>query len=409
MQQALHAKKQPAILFIFITILIDVIGFGLIIPILPDLIGTLKNVSVAEAAAYGTALLTVFAVMQFFFSPIIGGLSDRFGRRPVLLFALAGFSLDYFLTAWAPTYNWLFVGRVIAGITGSSISVASSYIADISAKEDRAKNFGMIGAAFGIGFVIGPVLGALIAHFYGIRAPFIAAGIFTLLNFIFGYFVLPESLKKENRRPFDIKRANPVGTLLELKKYPQTQGLLLALFLLFLASQAVQCTWPYYTKFKFNWTEIEIGISLAVVGVLVGAVQGGLVRFTIPKFGANKNIYYGLIFYSLGCLLFAIAPQGWYMYLFLIFYCMGGISQPALQSVISGKVAANQQGELQGGLTSLQSLSAIFGPIIMGGLFTYFSGGKAPFYFPGAAFALGSILFVVAMFLALKTLRKNVP
>src|SRR5450432_3387567 len=388
-------KKQAAIGFIFITLLIDVIGWGLIIPVMPQLIAGLKHISISEASRPGSWLLFVYAFMQFFCAPILGSLSDQYGRRPVLLFALFGFCVDYIFLGFAPTFGWLFLGRTISGITGASFSTASAYIADISTAENRAKNFGLIGAAFGMGFIIGPAIGGLLTG-WGIRAPFYAAAILTFLNWLYGYFVLPESLSKENRRKFDWKRALPWNSLLNLKKYPAVAGLIFALTLVYLESHAVQSNWSYFTAYRFQWTPKTIGISLAVVGVLVASVQAGLIRVITPKIGNERSIYYGLLLYAIGMFLFAIADQSWMMFAFLIPYCLGGISGPALQATISGHVPPNAQGELQGSLTSLMSVTLILGPLLMTNLFSYFTSDKAPFLFPGASFVLGGILMLAS-------------
>jgi MFS transporter, DHA1 family, tetracycline resistance protein len=402
-----HAVRRPAIVFIFVTILIDVLGFGLIIPVVPGLISSLKNIPINDASKYGGILLSVYAGMQFLFAPIMGGLSDKYGRRPILLFALFGFALDYFLTAWAPTYNWLFVGRIVAGIFGSSITTATSYIADISTNENRAQNFGMIGAAFGIGFIVGPSLGGVLNEYFGPRMTFIVAGVFTLLNFLYGLFILPESLSIENRRSFSIARANPLGNLKQLQKNPKVLYLAFSMFILFLASQSVQTTWAYFTQFKFQWSESKVGWSLGIVGLLVGVVQGGLVRYTIPKLGNAKSIYIGLICYTIGCFLFSIANVGWMMFIFLIPYCLGGIGDPALRSEVVSLVPPNEQGELQGALTSLQSLASIFGPLLMTLLFSYFSKPNPILQFSGAAFFMGALLMLCAFGLVYYTFRKK--
>lgn len=382
-------------------------GWGLIIPVMADLIAQLKHIPVNEASPYGALLLSVFAITQFFFAPVVGNLSDKFGRRPVLLFSLLGFGIDYIILALAPTYGWLFVGRVIAGITGASFTTATAYIADVSTDETtRAKNFGMIGAAFGLGFVLGPALGAFLAT-WGIRAPFYAAAALCLLNCLYGFFLLPESLTKENRRPFEWKRANPFGSLNFLTKHPEIGGLAISFFLIYLGSQSVQGNWNFFTIYRFNWSEKMVGISLAVVGVLVGAVQAGLTRVVIPKIGNEKSIYIGLSFYTLGLVLFAFATQGWMMFAFLIPYCLGGICGPSLQSVISVHVPPNQQGELQGALTSLMSLTTIIGPLIMNSTFSYFTTDKAPFYFPGIHFLIGAVCMLLAVIITNKVLTRE--
>jgi MFS transporter, DHA1 family, tetracycline resistance protein len=399
-------KRQPAIGFIFITLFIDVIGWGLIIPVMPQLIAGLKHITVNEASRDGGLLLFVYAFMQFVCAPVLGNLSDEYGRRPVLLFSLFGFGVDYIFLAFAPSFGWLFIGRTISGITGASFTTASAYIADISNEETRAKNFGLVGAAFGLGFIIGPAIGGLLAG-WGIRAPFYAAAILTLLNWLYGYFVLPESLSKDNRRKFEWKRANPLGSLMHLKKYPSVAGLILALTFVYLGSHAVQSNWSYYTAYRFKWTPKTIGISLAVVGVLVAAVQGGLIRITNPRIGNERSIYLGLLLYSIGMFLFAIANQSWMMFASLIPYCLGGISGPALQATITGHVPSNSQGELQGSLTSLMSLTSIIGPLVMTNLFAYFTSPQAPALIPGAPFVLGGLLMLSSSVVAFKSLRQS--
>jgi MFS transporter, DHA1 family, tetracycline resistance protein len=403
----MQPPRKTAIGFIFITLLIDVMGWGLIIPVMATLISQLKGVSVNQASTYGAVLLSVFAITQFLFAPVLGNLSDKYGRRPVLLLSLLGFGIDYIILALAPNYGWLFVGRVIAGITGASFTTAAAYIADVSPDENtRAKNFGLIGAAFGLGFVLGPALGALLST-WGVRAPFYAAAALCLLNCIYGFFFLPESLSKENRRPFDWRRANPFGSLKFLTKHPEIGGLAISFFLIYLGAQSVQGNWNFFTIYRFNWSERMVGISLAVVGVLVGAVQGGLTRVVVPKLGNEKSIYLGLSLYTLGLVLFAFATQGWMMFAFLVPYCLGGICGPSLQSVISIHVPSNQQGELQGALTSLMSLTTIIGPPVMNGAFSYFTTDKAPFYLPGIHFLLGAICMLASIFLTWRILRRE--
>ncbi|RZM00302.1 MAG: MFS transporter, partial [Pedobacter sp.] len=348
----------------------------------------------------------VYAIIQFIFAPVIGNLSDKYGRRPILLFSLLGFGIDYLFLALAPTYELLFVGRAIAGITGASFTTASAYIADISTEETRAKNFGMIGAAFGLGFVIGPALGGLLAGL-GLRAPFYAAAGLCLLNCLYGYFVLPESLSKENRRNFHWKRANPIGSLKMLRSTPAIAGLAVSFFLIYLAAQAVQTNWNYFTMYRFHWTEKMVGISLAVVGLLVGGVQAGLTKVVVQKLGKERSIYLGLGLYTLGLVLFAFATQSWMMFVFLVPYCLGGVAGPSLQATLASYVPPNQQGELQGALTSLMSLTTIFGPLIMNYLFEYFTTASAPVHFPGVSFLLGAIFMLVGAIIAWTVLRKN--
>lgn len=400
-------NRKAAIGFIFVTLLIDVTGFGVIIPVMPKLIEQLLGSSdVSKASEYGGWLTFAYAFMQFIFAPVLGNLSDKYGRRPILLFSLFGFGIDYLFLSFAPSIWWLFVGRLIAGVTGASFTTASAYIADISTPENRAQNFGMIGAAFGMGFILGPMIGGLLGE-YGARIPFFVAAGLALTNWLYGYFVLPESLDQEHRREFEWRRANPFGSLKQLKKYPSVSGLIVSLVLVYIAAHAVQSNWSFANIEKFNWTPKIIGISLGLVGLLVGAVQGGLIRFINPKLGNEKSVYVGLGLYALGLFLFAFATESWMMFVFLIPYCLGGIAGPALQSIISGHVPANEQGELQGALTSLMSVTSIVGPPMMTTSFAYFTGPNKPFYFPGVSFLIGAVLMLVAAILAYRVLKSE--
>jgi DHA1 family tetracycline resistance protein-like MFS transporter len=406
------SNKQAAVGFIFATILIDVIGLGIIIPVVPQLLQHLMHITdksdISSIAKPAMLMTFIYAVMQFIFAPILGSLSDHYGRRPILLFSLLGFGVDYIFLAFAPTIGWLFVGRMIAGITGASITTAAAYMADISDEKSRAKNFGMIGAAFGLGFIIGPLLGGLLGE-WGPRIPFLVAAGLALINALYGYFILPESLDKEHRRAFDIKRANPIGSLKNLNKYPAVFGLIISLLFIYLAAHAVQSNWSFANISKFGWTPKMIGISLGVVGLLVSVVQGVLIRFINPKIGNEKSVYYGIMLYAIGLTLFAFASQSWMMFLFLIPYCLGGISGPALQAIISLHVSKNEQGELQGSLTGLQSLTTIIGPPMMIGLTSYFSIKNDPshIYFPGAAFLLGALFMILSAIIAYWVLKHD--
>lgn len=397
-------KRQAAIGFIFITLMLDVTGLGLILPVLPKLILQLIEGDISDASRYGGLLTFTYAIIQFLFAPVLGALSDQYGRRPVLLLSLFGFALDYLFLSFAPTIGWLFVGRAVAGVTGASITTAMAYIADISSAENRAKNFGMIGAAFGLGFIIGPVIGGLLGSF-GPRVPFMVAAGLCFLNCLYGYFILPESLSVSNRRKFSFKRANPFGSFRSLARYPGIRGLIFSLFLVYLAAHAVQSNWSYFTIERFGWDEKMIGISLGVVGILVAAVQGGLIRVINPILGNEKSVYAGLLLYAFGLLLFAFATQSWMMFVFLIPYCLGGITGPALQSIITGNVAANEQGELQGIIAGMVSLTSIAGPPVMTGLFSYFTKPGAPVHFPGSAFLLGSVFMLLSACIAYRTLK----
>jgi len=402
----MSAKRSPALGFIFVTLLIDVIGLGIIIPVMPKLINELTGDSISQASRDGGWLLLTYAAVQFLFAPVIGGLSDRYGRRPVLLASLFGFGVDYLFLAFAPTLGWLYVGRVIAGIMGASFTTGAAYIADISTPEKRAQNFGLLGAAFGLGFIIGPVLGGLLGQF-GSRVPFMAAAGFSFVNWLYGYFILPESLKPENRRTFDWARANPLGAFINLTKYPVIFGLIGALTLVYIALHAVQSNWSFYVIEKFGWDEAHIGYSLGAVGLLSAIVQGYLIRLILPKIGQKRGVYIGLLLYSIGFVLYAFATQGWMMYVFMIPYILGSIAGPSLQGIISTQVNASEQGEVQGALTSLQSLTSIFGPLMMTQLFALFTSESAPVYFPGAPMLLAALLTLVGAYLARLSLKRQ--
>lgn len=406
-------NRKGSLAFIFITILVDVIGLGVIIPVIPDLIKELGGETIktsdtyGEAGGIGTLLMISFAGMQFIFAPILGELSDRFGRRPILLISLLGLGIDYIFHAFAPTLVWLFVGRFIAGICGASFSVASAYIADISTPENKAKNFGMIGVAFGVGFIIGPVLGGVFGEHFGLRAPFYIAAGLSLLNFLYGFFILPESLSKENRRPVEPRKMIPGSSLKNLGKFKALGGLVLAFFLAQIAGQALPSTWNFFTLESYGWDKDMVGYSLGAVGILVAIVQGGLVGPSVKKFGQKKVIIGGFILWTIGMFLFSVAVYDWMLFIFLIPYSLGGVGSPTIQGLISNQVPANEQGNLQGTLTSLVGLSSIIGPSIAGGLFYVFTVYRDElFYFPGAPYAMSALLLVAGTLLARASLRK---
>lgn len=396
-------QNKPALPFIFFTLLLDVMGFGIIIPIFPKFISELVGCNLSNASIYSGWLMFSFSAMQFIFSPILGSLSDRFGRRPILLLSLLGFCLNYILLALAPSITWLFVGRILAGIMGASMSTASAYIADISTPEKRAQNFGIIGAAFGLGFIIGPVLGGLLGQF-GARVPFFAAAAITFVNLLYGYFVLPESLSMRNRKRFNISRANPLASLVHLKKYPLILGLVGSLICIYIANFSTQSTWTFFTMEVFKWNEAWVGYSLGVVGLMTVVVQGGLVRFINPWLGLKNAIYAGLFLYSFSLIAIAFATKSWELFAILVPMSIGGIANPALQGIISNQVPVNEQGQLQGTLTSLMSLTSIIGPLLMTGLFSYFTSSSTCIYFPGAPFLMGALLVIISGLLAKRTL-----
>nr|WP_298996000.1 MFS transporter [uncultured Allomuricauda sp.] len=398
-------SKNTALLFIFITILVDVIGIGIIAPIIPEFIMQLTGEGNHMAVIYGMWLTTAFAGMQFLFSPVMGEISDRYGRKPILLLSLLGLSFDYLVHAWAPTIMWLFVGRFLAGITGASVTVATAYIADISTAEEKAKNFGLIGAAFGLGFIIGPGIGGFFGDI-NIRLPFYIAAGLTFANFLFGYFVVPESLSKEKRRPIDKMKMIPGVSLVALRKYKGVLILIFAFFMANLAGQALPSVWSYYTIELFDWSPKQIGVSLVVVGLLVAFVQGFLVGKAVEWFGKRKVVNIGFLLWTLGMFLFSQADEPWMLYAFLIPYALGGIAGPTVQGIISNQVSEKEQGILQGSITSLVSITAILGQLIFAPVFYYFIRPETTFYFPGAAYALGAIFLLIAFVFATWAMKR---
>lgn len=397
---------NKALIFIFTTILIDVIGIAIIIPVVPDLIRNITGSDISEAAGYGGLLAGSYALMQFVFSPVLGELSDRFGRRPILLISLLGLGIDYIFFAFAPTVTWLFVGRFIAGMFGASFTVATAYIADISTKENKAKNFGLIGVAFGVGFMIGPVIGGVLGE-QGVAIPFLFSAGLSLLNFFFGLFFIPESLPKENRRKINYTKMIPFVSFANLGKHKYLFGLIIAFVLANLAGQVMPSTWAYFTMEQYQWGKDEVGYSLGVVGLLVGIVQGGLIGWSVKKFGNKRVIMMGFFLWTLGMILFSLASNQWMLFTFLIPYILGGIAGPTLQGIISNQVPNNEQGNLQGALNSVISLTSIFGPLIFAGTFSHFTSKNSDVYFAGAAFALGAIILIIATILAYFSIKKK--
>ncbi len=397
--------RAGAVIFVFIAVLVDSIGFGIVLPVFPQLIMTLTGVDVARAAEYGGWLAFVYAVMQFFCAPVLGNLSDRFGRRPVLLFALLALGIDYFIMGTAPAISWLFAGRLVAGMAGASFTPAYAYIADVTPPEKRAQSFGLMGAAFGIGFILGPAIGGLLGSF-GPRAPFFTAGAIALLNTTFGFFALPESLPAHARRPFEWARANPVGTLLQIRKYPVVLWLIGAIFLWLLANQSLPSTWAFYTISKFRWSAAEIGYSLAFVGLVMALAQGVLTRALIPWLGGERRAAaVGMAFAICAYLGYALATRGWMMYVVSATSLFFAMTYPSMNALMSRQIPANAQGELQGAVASVYSLSSIFGPPLMTQMFGRFSSPTAPVHFPGAAFLTAAVLTVASAALFARAMR----
>lgn len=403
---AIPSTSRHALVFLFLTSLMDSIGYGIILPVLPGLIMDISGEGLSEAAQYGGWLLFMYAVMQFLFAPLIGNLSDRFGRRPVLLFSMLVMGVNYLVMAMASTLALLFVGRIISGIGASTMSTCNAYIADTTPVEKRAQNFGLMGAAFGMGFVIGPVVGGLLGE-YGPRVPFYAAAILSFTNMVFGFFVLGESLTKENRRPFQIVRANPVGMLLQLRHFPVVIGIVLVMFLYQLGHHVLPSTWSFYTMERFDWTPREIGYSLGFIGVLMVLVQGFLIRWVLPRTGLRLAGIVGLSFTIIAFVGYAFASLPWMIYAAMIPGSLGALAGPAMQGIASAQVDGTQQGELQGGLSSTMSLTSILSPPVMTQLFAYFSGASAPIYFPGAPYLLAAVLTVAGLLLFIRVSRTS--
>ncbi len=400
-------NRKAGVAFIFVTILLDAIGMGLLIPVLPDVLRRFVS-EPALISEYFGYFIGAYALMQFVASPILGSLSDRYGRKSILLISLLGAGLDYIFMAFAPTLALLFVGRVISGLTGASMTVASSYMADISDDKNRSANFGMIGAAWGLGFIAGPLLGGLLSSL-GPLAPFLVAAGLNILNFLFGVFVLPESLPQEMRRKVQLQNLNPFVSVYKILKPSAFVVLIWIYFLLFLAGQVHPVNWTLYTQTKFGWTSWEVGLSLSFVGVVLAISQGFFTRFIIPRLGEEKSLTFGLIVYTTAFAMFGLATQGWMMYPIVVFFGLSGVAIPALQSIVARHVPPNEQGELQGSLVSLGSLSSILAPALFTLLFVSFTKSKEQLYFPGAAYLAASLicLFALLVWSAKKTSKQK--
>ena len=389
------------VLFIMLTVMIDAMGIGLIMPVMPDLMVEVGGGTLGAAALWGGLLSTSFAAMQFLFGPVVGGLSDRFGRRPILLVSLVAMAADYLLMAVAGTIWLLLIGRIIGGITAATHSTANAYIADISKPKEKSANFGLIGAAFGLGFVLGPLIGGLLAE-YGTRAPFYAAAILSGLNALFGWVVLKETVTDAIRRPFSLKRANPFGAFKALSKLPMIGTLLGVYFFYSIAHTVYPAIWSYFGKERFDWDPATIGLSLGLFGIMMAVVQGFLIRPAIKYLGERGTIIYGLFFDILAFGFLSIVTSGTVALLFVPLAALAGIVTPALQGLMSQAVGDDQQGELQGALTSLSALAMIISPMLMTSTFAAFTSETAPFYMPGAPFLLALILTLMAIALFMR-------
>lgn len=387
--------SRYALAFIFITMLVDTIGLGLIIPVTPAIIKELTGEELSGAAGWGGWLMFVFALMQFLCAPLIGNLSDRYGRRPVLILSLVILAADYAVTGLAPNITWLFASRFLSGAAGAAYPTVNAYIADVSPPERRAANFGLTGAAFGIGFILGPGLGGLIGAHFGPRAPFFVAAAVALANALFGLVVLKESLPPERRRRFEWWRANPLGALKALGRFPAMYGLIGVGVLLQLAHDALPATWTYYTMLRFGWGPADVSLSLVAVGALTAVSFGVLPRLVVPRIGETRAVYAGLFLAALGYTGYAFSSAPWMLYSWMVVWSLGGLGGPALNAIMSKAVPADEQGELMGARASMDSITSIIAPILMTGLFKHFTSGHAIVYFAGASF-LAAGLFELA-------------
>lgn len=403
-------KSNPrySVLFIVLVVIIDTSGFGIIFPVLPQLLSDLLESDISTSAKYGGWLSFTYALMQFIFAPILGNLSDEYGRRPVLLSSLLGFSIDCIFLAFSQNILWLFIGRTIAGITGASFSVASACIADISTDSDRTKNFGLINAGFGLGFIIGPAIGGILAQF-GTHAPFVFSACLSFSNFIIGYFFFPESLRVDSRRKFDWKRANPLGALKHLQKFPLVRNLILAMFLLSIANHSMESVWAFFTIERFQWNNALIGYSLAFIGALSVMVQLGFVELLVKTIGEKRMLLWGMLLTSFGFFLFAFTPWQWLLFVGIVTLIFGGVQNTAMQSIISSAIPNNEQGELQGALASLLGFTTFIAPPMMTYSFSYFTDSHGTWYFPGMPFFLAGLLSLLGVILCFCRFSKLEP
>lgn len=399
-------SARAGVLFVLVVLFLDILGLGIVIPVLPELVDSFVPGDASAAAPWYAALASVYAVMQVLFAPLVGALSDRFGRRTVILASLTAFGGSYLILAAAPTLVWLFVGRVLAGITGATITAANAYIADVSTPETRARNFGFVGVAFGLGFIFGPAIGGLLGGF-GLRIPFYAAAGTALIGAIYGILFLPESLPPENRRPFAWRSAVPLRSLGVLNAYPLVAGIAVSFLFFSLAQRGLETIFVLYTDYRYAWGPSENGLALALVGVMTAIVQGGLVRPTVARLGERTTILVGLGISTLGFVGYALASQGWMLLGVIAFASLGAIAGPAIQGLVAGTVPSREQGAVQGSLTSLQSLTSVIAPLIAGGIFARFSGDGAWVELPGAPLFLGAIFLLVGLVWALRTFRRH--
>ncbi len=392
-----RSSRRHAMTFVVITVLIDVIGFGIIMPVLPSLLEIINPVGASENSMISGYLLFSYAVLQFFAAPVLGNLSDRFGRRNVLLASLFAYAVNYLIMGFATTLWVLFIGRVLTGVASATYATANAVIADVTPPEERAQNFGLLGMAFGVGFIIGPILGGLLGA-WDVRAPFFLAAGLAFANTLYGFVVMKETLPATSRRAFSWARANPLGAILQLRAYPMLIGLIVALFLYNMAHHVYPANWNFYAMAKFDWSPLQVGVAMAYVGLFMAVVQGGLIRVVVPRLGPPRTAVVGFLGAAAAYLGIGFAQTELTLYVWLAVSALAGFVMPAVQAILTSQVPQNQQGELQGILASVASIGAIFGPITMTHVFGWFTSPQAPIHFPGAAFALAGLLTIVALF-----------
>jgi DHA1 family tetracycline resistance protein-like MFS transporter len=397
---------RRGLFLVFVILLLDIIGIAIIMPVLPAYLEQLTGASVSQAAVEGGWLLLAYAGMQFLFAPLIGNLSDRFGRRPLLLASVLTFALDNLICALATSYWMLFTGRILAGVSGASFATCSAYIADVSDENNRAKNFGLIGIAFGAGFVLGPIIGGFLGGF-GPRVPFFGAALVSLVNFVLACFLLPETLRPENRRRFEWRRANPLGALQQMRLYPGAVWICAVFFLYALAQSVYPSAWAFVSTYRYGWSERQIGLSLGVFGIGSAIVMGLVMPRLVPVLGEWKTALIGLVVCLLGFVGYAAASQGWMVYAVIAATAMESIADAPLRSIAASKVPASAQGELQGAMSSLSSLTTIIGPLVFTQLFGWFTGPSAPVTFAGMPYAASAIFILVALGVFITKLRKD--
>ena len=399
-------KQQAALVFVLITLFIDILGIGIIIPVLPELVKEFVGDSTALAGWYVGIIGATYALMQFLCAPIMGALSDRFGRRPIILASLFGLGIDFLIQGLAPTIGWLFLGRLVAGMMGASITTVNAYIADVSTPETRARNFGLTGVMFGLGFIFGPALGGLLGGIH-LRLPFFVAAGFALVNWLYGFFILPESLPLDKRSSLTLAKMNPLGTVKRLRAYPIVAGLAVAFVCISLAQRGLENVWVLYTGFRFGWNEQTNGLTLALVGLMAALVQGLLVRPTIARLGERRTVSVGVAISAIAFLGYGLAFEGWMVPCIIVFGAFGGVAGPAIQSIVAGAVDPSDQGKIQGALTSLMSVTNIVAPLFFtAGLFSYFTSEHAVIELPGAPFLVGSALMFMALIVVRRVFRR---